>query len=123
MLAEPFTSETAKQNQLKSAQVRKANKALALIANQPELPIARTRKQINRVLHWMERTSDKDEYFKLSTILDRLWSKAYPVQGTTKPNRNNRQSTPQPIVSCMPESAPSVNITSPVQEQQNIGSI
>jgi DNA topoisomerase VI subunit B len=75
-----------------------------------QFQIEEVKKQIKRVLQWMDRTKNKEEHAKLASTLDKLWSKAYPTQAAQKSRPRSSQSTAQPL--------PSDAIQEPTQAQE-----
>lgn len=94
MLAPPFTRENAGEMARRATISRERNRVAKLRASNDFTPIERAKKQVNRVLGWMERTKDKDEFARLSGILDKLWNKAYPTQASVR----TRLQRSQPVV-------------------------
>lgn len=83
--------------QQRSLAVRRQNKAArtqAMLANTEDLPLKRAKMQVDKVLLWMERCNDREEYSKLVVMLDKLWSKAYPTQAAVKSSRSRQPVAP-----------------------------
>lgn len=96
MLAEPFTRENAGDMARKATISREANRKARLLASSPEYANQRAVKQVNRVLSWMEKETDRKAYSELAALLDRLWNKAYPTAGSLRP-RSQKPSRSTPV--------------------------
>jgi hypothetical protein len=97
-LAPPFTRENAAENARKAVISREKNRLNRNLASNPSYAMTRAAKQVEKVLSWMDRETDRDEFGKLAAMLDRLWNKAFPTQGAAKPRGNrDRSPTPQPV--------------------------
>ena len=100
MLAPPITKENAADYARRATIARELNRAQGPKAYKPfpasreAFAQTRAKKQVDKVLRWMEKEKSKDEYAKLAATLDRLWSMAYPKQGNAKPRSSNRRSAP-----------------------------
>jgi hypothetical protein len=104
-LAPPFTRENAAEMARRAVASRMANAAaraltLEKAAKRPPVEI-----EVHRVVKAMSRLGvTTKEYRTLSTILDSLWSKAFPTQGPqrSRASRSSQQS-PVEIVQVLPE--------------------
>lgn len=98
-----FTKENAAEHGRRGAEVtnaiRRANKAARITAaNLATAQSATTEYEVKRVLRAMQRLPvTGDAYARLAGILDRLWNKAYPTQGTTKAGRQRPAELAAPI--------------------------
>lgn len=89
----PITKENAADYARRATISRENNRAARLIASLPERATGRAVVQVNKVLTWMEKEKDKDEYAKLASILDRLWNMAYPKAGVMRPRSPGQRRT------------------------------
>ena len=117
MLAPPFTRENAADNARKAVISREANRKAKLLASSPEHANNRAIKQVNKVLSWMEKERNKEEYAKLASILDRLWNMAYPKAGVMRPRSTKDHRRPTPTVSETPQEP--VVISAKTQQKAN----
>jgi hypothetical protein len=102
-LAPPFTRETAGDNARKAVISREKNRLNRNLASNPSYATQRAAKQVEKVLTWMDRETDRDKFGQLAAMLDRLWNKAFPTQGAVK----SRSSRPiHPSVEPLPVSQP-----------------
>jgi hypothetical protein len=109
-LAPPFTRENAADFARKGHAIRAARKNQFSPVTDDAMQIENIKRQIARVLRWMERAKDKDEHSKLAGTLDKLWSKAYPTQAAQRSKPKAGQSQAQPL--------PSDPIQEPTQAQE-----
>lgn len=113
----PFTRETAADNARKATISREANRMNRLLASLPERATGRAIVQVNKVLQWMEKENNREEYAKLAATLDRLWNMAYPKAGVMRP-RSTKDRRPTPTVSETPQEQ--VAVTAKVDEKPNV---
>jgi hypothetical protein len=101
-LAPPFTRENAAEMARRATASRERNRAerkkALLLACDPQNAQTRAKLQVDKVLAWMENCRDRETYSELVTMLDRLWDKAFPRQGTAKPTRRSPgNAQPEPL--------------------------
>ena len=98
MLAPPFTASNAADNARKAVIAREKNRALKrerLLALNDDEARARIKGEIDKILGWMNKAREKSRYALYVSMLDKLWSKAYPEQAATRGSkRSSRGSIP-----------------------------
>jgi hypothetical protein len=98
-LAEPFTRENARENQIKAVRAYHAGKKAKILALEQLTARPAIEPEIHRITRALQRYSPiSDEYARLVTHLDKLWSKAFPVQAAVRSGRSRREYAPaQPV--------------------------
>lgn len=117
MLAPPFTKETAREKGRKgginSGFARRAQKEAMIRASSTDEAQKRAKLQVDKLLRWMEKCHNKQEYGALVAMLDRLWDKAFPRQASVKPTRPRGSYGAMPAVVQVQE-----QVQTPQQEPQ-----
>ena len=99
-----FTAQTARDNALKSAQVRRENRER--LRNPPPPPLttpqmpdedarqARVMKQLDKVDEFLDQCTDPDTFAKLTASKERLWRLVIPTAGVLRPRPTVRRRLP-----------------------------